>query len=124
VHCFVGPAKAKITFEARESGASPAGGVFTYQDVTPTGFTRTFRLTVTRVGFNGPDGTFVGRVETSNIPGWRERWVKVWVRDRANPGRLGDQITFRFGSSSQSAWLLTPIVWFPVTAGDLSVTTR
>src|SRR5687768_6868546 len=51
VNCWVGAAKAKVTFEARESGTNPAGGVFTYQDVTPTGFTRTFRLNVTRVGF-------------------------------------------------------------------------
>lgn len=121
VNCWVGAARATATFEAWEPGTTAAGGVFKYRDVTPTGMVRVFTLRVTRVSVTGDDGVFVGWVETSNIPGWQGRWVKVWVRDRGSPGRLGDRISFRFHTTSQGAWLLTPLVYFPVTGGDLAV---
>jgi hypothetical protein len=124
VSFWVGPAKAKATFQAREHWSNPSGA-FVYKNVTPTGYFRTFRLRFTKVKIQGDEGTFDGHVDFSNIPGWSGRWVKVWVRDRATPGAAtqgaSDQITFRFANTELAATQLQPLVFFPVTAGDLQV---
>lgn len=115
-------ARALATFNAHEArGSHPAKGVFTYRDVTPNGTVRLFQVRVCSVVVNGTCATFAGQVVMSNVPGWRDRWVRVWVRDCGTPGRRGDLISFRFFSCLPEAACATPLTWFPVTGGNLVV---
>ncbi|MFM9995825.1 MAG: hypothetical protein ACKVU4_08495 [Phycisphaerales bacterium] len=121
----VGAACAQATFNAHEpAGNQAAKGVFNYRDVTPTGAVRLFQVKVQRCVVNGDRATFVGNVVMSNVPGWRDRWVRVWVRDGGTPGRNGDLLTFRFFPRLTDAATAAPITWFPATGGNLTVHSR
>lgn len=117
----VGAARAQATFSAHEPRTGQqASGVFNYRDVTPTGAVRLFQIRVQRAVVNGDRATFVGNVVMSNVPGWRDRWV----RDGGTPGRNGDLITFRFFPRLTDAAAAAPITWFPATGGNPTVHSR